>query len=250
MYLLEFRFSIFHDGKAWYIIDSLVICFHFDSICEVLTCLHFAFRALVIIFFIHLLVLFYQHGIIIHGLVWHFLFEVRLFDCMIVEHIPKYSSLNGMLFHSLFIITYWGITPSLSSSDLSHASLPLDLVVDLAGCLLGHTLLFEIIRPSVDCITFLPCCRSLWVIILGHIPSYRVCLHRYFSYHLVLSHLIRSSSCQFNLFLAIDYAYIDQSFSCQFEFGTAPISIGHLPCQFEYSESHLYWSVICLVNFS
>ena len=217
-----------------------------------MTCLHFAFRALVIILFIHQLVLFCQHGITIHGPVWHFLFEVRLFDCMIVEHIPKYSSLDGMSFHSLFTITYWGITPSLSSSDLSHASLPLDLVVDPAGCRLRHTLLFEIIKPLVDCITFWPSCWSLWVIILGHIPSYRVCLHHYFNYHLVLSHLIRSSSCQFNLFLAIDYTYIDQSFSYQFVFGTAPISIGHLPCQFEFefSDSHLYWSVICLVSFS
>ena len=136
------------------------------------------------------------------------------------------------------------------SSNLSHPSLPLDLVVDLVGCIPGHTLLFEIIRPLVDCITFWPSCGSLWVIVLGHIHSYQVCLHCYFSYHLVLSHLIRSSSCQFNLFFAIDYTYINQSFSCQFEFRTALISIGHLPCQFEYSESHLYWSVICLVSFS
>ena len=65
----DFRFNIFHDGRAWQIVDLLVtmfslwqlacwvlICLHFA--CWVLICLHFAFWALIIIVVIHQLVLF------------------------------------------------------------------------------------------------------------------------------------------------------------------------------------------------
>ena len=31
IYLLDFRFNIFHDGRAWQIADLLVMMFHFDS---------------------------------------------------------------------------------------------------------------------------------------------------------------------------------------------------------------------------
>ena len=55
--------------------------------------------------------------------------------------------------------------------------------------------------------------QSSWVVILGHIPSSRVCLHHYLSHPLVVGHLIRS-------FIIL---------SVQLEFGTAPISIDHFP---------------------
>ena len=95
-------------------------------------------------------------------------------------------------------------------------------------------------------------------------------------------HLVSHLSCQFEFFLG--RTYIDQSFSCKFEFlgphlywsvihlvssvwvfrdrtyidrsfvlsvwvcvfGTAPISIDHFPCQFEFLRSHLYRLAIFL----
>ena len=53
IHLLDFRFNIFHDSKAWQIVDLLVMMFSFwQLVCWVLICLLFAFRALVIVLFI------------------------------------------------------------------------------------------------------------------------------------------------------------------------------------------------------
>ena len=69
-----------------------------------------------------------------------------------------------------------------------------------------------IIGPFTGFIIFRPSCQSSCVVILGHIPSGRVCLHHYLSRPLVVGHLIRS-------FIIL---------SVQLEFGAAPISIDHL----------------------
>ena len=52
IHLLDFRFNIFHDGKAWQIVDLLVMMLSFWQLTWwVLICLLFAFWALVIIVF-------------------------------------------------------------------------------------------------------------------------------------------------------------------------------------------------------
>ena len=52
IYLLDFRFNIFHDGRTWQIVDLLVMMFSLWQLaCWVLICLLFAFWALVIICF-------------------------------------------------------------------------------------------------------------------------------------------------------------------------------------------------------
>ena len=54
IHLLDFRFNIFHDGRAWQIVDLLVTILSFWQLaCWELTCLLFVFRALVIIIVIH-----------------------------------------------------------------------------------------------------------------------------------------------------------------------------------------------------
>ena len=70
-----------------------------------------------------------------------------------------------------------------------------------------------IIEPFIGFIIFWPCCQSLWVVILGHIPSYRVFFNRYLSYPLALSHLIGR-----------------RHVSSVWVFRVAPISISHCPC--------------------
>ena len=160
IYLLDFRFNIFHDGRAWQIVDLLVLMLSFwQSACWVLICLFFAFRALVIIVFIRQSFLFSQHGITIHSPVWHYLFEVGHFHYMMDEHISEYSSFEAFCFSvcsslhtgaypisesmgpSTGFIHFWSscrprelhtgaYPPSPRSSDLSQASLSFDLVVD------------------------------------------------------------------------------------------------------------------------
>ena len=50
IHLLYFRFNIFHDGRAWQIVDLLVTMFSLWQLaCWVLICLFFTFWALVII---------------------------------------------------------------------------------------------------------------------------------------------------------------------------------------------------------
>ena len=72
------------------------------------------------------------------------------------------------------------------------------------------------------------------------------------------TYIDRPSSCHISLCFW-DRTYIDRSLSCQLEFGAAPISIdhllvisvcvcgtapiliGHFPCQFEFSGQHMHW---------
>ena len=89
---------------------------------------------------------------------------------------------------------------------------------------------FGIIGHFTGFIIFWPSCRSSWVVILGHIPSYRVCLHCSLSYHLALGHLIRSFILLVWVRVFRDRTYIDRSFILPIlvlVFGTAPILIGH-----------------------
>ena len=118
-------------------------------------------------------------------------------------------------FISLFVHRYiLGYTPfSKSTRPFSKLSFIFDLVVD--PCEL-HTGAYPPSLGLLDLsqtIIFWPSYRSLWVVILGHIPSCRVCLHHYLSYPLDLSHLIRSPSCQIS-----------------WSFRTVPILIGHSSC--------------------
>ena len=66
----------------------------------------------------------------IHGLIWHYLFEVRHFHYIMDERISKYNSFEA--FVSLFVHCYMlGVPPSLRALDLLvdfHS--PFDLVVD------------------------------------------------------------------------------------------------------------------------
>ena len=112
--------------------------------------------------FIHQFVLFCQHGVTIHDLVWHHLFEVECFHYMMDEHISKYNSFETLCisvcslshtkayplslsesikpstgFIHLFDLVVdprelhtGAYPPSLGSSDLSQVSLSFDLVVD------------------------------------------------------------------------------------------------------------------------
>ena len=92
IHLMDFRFNIFHDSKAWQIFYLLVMMLSFWQLaCWVLICLFFVFWALVIIVFIYQLVLFCQHGIMIHGPIWHYPFEVGHFHYMMDENISEYS---------------------------------------------------------------------------------------------------------------------------------------------------------------
>ena len=97
IHLLDFRFNIFHDSRAWQIVDLLVTMFSLWQLaCWVLFCLLFAFGALIIIVVIHQLVLFCQHGVMIHGPVWHYLSEVGHFHYMTDEHISGYNSFETL----------------------------------------------------------------------------------------------------------------------------------------------------------
>ena len=117
IHLSGFRFDIFHDGRTWLIVDLLVTMFSLWQLaCWVLFCLLFAFWALIIIVVIHQLVLFCQHGVTIHGPVWHYLFEVGHFHYMMDEHISEYNSFETHFY--LFSIAYWGIPTSPKASDL------------------------------------------------------------------------------------------------------------------------------------
>ena len=59
IHLVDFRFNIFHDGRAEQIVDLLMMMLSFWLLARlVLICLVFAFWVLVIIVFIHRLVLF------------------------------------------------------------------------------------------------------------------------------------------------------------------------------------------------
>ena len=132
--------------------------------------------------------------------------------------ISRYMVLFGITHLRLDIFITWLMSIFQSTVVLRH------FVSQFVHCyMLGHTLFFKstryfnklsftfwsscwplqvayggipsfpgIIRPFIGFIIFWPSCRSLWVIILGHIPSCRVWLHRYLSYPLALSHLIKS----------------------------------------------------------
>ena len=141
--LLDFRFNIFHDSRAWQIVDLLVTMLSLWQLaCWVLFCLLFAFWALIIIVVIHQLVLFCQHGVTIHGPVWHYLSEVGHFHCMMDEHISEYSSFET-LYILVCLLSYWGI-PLLWDHQTFHSfHSPSDLVVDPESCILGHTLLLR-----------------------------------------------------------------------------------------------------------
>ena len=96
---------------------------------------------------------------------WHFIFQ--FVHRHILGHTPffdstrPFSRLSFTFWSSCWPlqVTYWGI-PSFHGINESF----------------------------IGFIIFWPSCWSLWVVILGHILSYRVCLHRYLSYHLALSH--------------------------------------------------------------
>ena len=119
IHLLDFRFNIFHDGRAWQIVDLLVTMFSLWQLaCWVLICLLFAFWALTIIVVIHQLVLFCHHGVTIHGPVWHYLSEVGHFHYMIDEHISKYSSLEAFCIYVCSLLHTRAYAPYPGSSNL------------------------------------------------------------------------------------------------------------------------------------
>ena len=159
-----------------------------------------------------------------------------------------------------------GHTPSPRASDLPQVSFTFrSSCWPLRVAYWGIPSFPGIIGPFIGFIIFGPSSRSSWVVILGHIPSDRVCLHHYMGYPLVLGHLIRSfiilsvwvqfesgphlyrsvlfhvslsfrgrtyinrsSSCQFEFSLSQGRTYIDWSFSVLvWVFGAAPISISH-----------------------
>ena len=162
-----------------------------------------------------------------HGHIWHYLFEVRHFHYMTNEHISEYSSSETFCISVCSSLYVRAITHSLRAPDLStdfHS--PFDLVVDLYEL---HTGVYPHFLGSSD-LSRASLSFDL-VVILRHIPSSQVCLHFYLSYP--LSHLIRSSSCQFSLSFW-DGTYINRSSSYKFNsvwvFGTAPISIDNSSC--------------------
>ena len=75
---------------------------------------HFEYKSS--FFFIRQLVLFCQHGVTMHGPIWHYLFEVGHFHYMMDEHISEYNSFETHFY--LFSIAYWGIPTSPKASDL------------------------------------------------------------------------------------------------------------------------------------
>ena len=183
--------------------------------------------------------------------------------------VSRYMVLFGITYLRLDIFITWWMSIFQSTIVLRHF---ISLFVHYH--ILGHTPFSESTRPfSRLSFTFWSSCwplrvaywgipsfigiigpfisfTSLWVVILRHISSGQVWLHCHLSYPLALGHLIRSSSEQFHVNLSFwNRTYIDQSSSVSvWVFGTAPISIDHLPFQFElmFSGQHLYWSVIVL----
>ena len=55
----------------------------------------FILALVIIIVVIHQLVLFCQHGVMTHGPIWLYLFEVGHFHYMMDEHISEYSSFEA-----------------------------------------------------------------------------------------------------------------------------------------------------------
>ena len=163
--------------------------------------------------------------------------KVGHFHCMMDEHILEHSSFGAFC---------------ISVCSLSHAGAYLVLrehqpfselsftfgssCWPLRVAYLGIPSFPKIIRPCTCFIIFWPNCRSLWVVILGHIPSCWVCLHHYPRYPLALGHLIRSPSCQFSL--SQGHNFIDRP-SCEFSLS-----------QCAFLGPHLYRSVTCLVSLS
>ena len=154
---------------------------------------------------------------------------------------------------------------SLGSSDLSEASLYLDLVVD------PHELSYWGISPPFEsaCIVILvssdfgPLDQIIVHFSFSRLHLYRsvICLSvLVFWDRTYIDRSFSMSVCVFGTtpisighhlvslgFCFRDRTYIDQSFSVSVcVFGTAPISIGHFPCQFVFSRLHLYRSVIIL----
>ena len=106
IHLVEFRFNIFHDGRAWQIADLLVMMLSFWQLARwvlIFVCsLHFE----------HWSSLFYSSVsfvvsacVTIHGPVWLYLFEVGHFHCMMDEHISEYSSFET-LYISVCLLSY------------------------------------------------------------------------------------------------------------------------------------------------
>ena len=174
---------------------------------------------------------------------------------MVDEHVSEHNSFEAFCI-SVCSPLHAGAYPSLFGSTKPFSKLSFTFWSScwpLRVAYWGIPFFLGIIGPFTSFIIFWPSCRSLWGIILEHIPFGQVCLHRYLSYHLALGHLTRSSiflSRQFSL--SLDFwgcTYINQSSSCQFVFssswdrtyidrscnlsvwvwvfGTAPILIGH-----------------------
>ena len=81
-------------ADCWLISDDAFILI--VGTMSVVFCLLFSFWALVVIIvIIHQLVLFCQHGVTIHGPIWHYPSEVGHFHYMMDEHISKYSSFEA-----------------------------------------------------------------------------------------------------------------------------------------------------------
>ena len=153
----------------------------------------------------------------------------------------------------LFTVTCWGIPSSLRAPNLSADFYsPFDLVVDPYEL---HTRAYPPSLGSLDLsqasLYFDLVVDSYKFVILGHIPSYRVCLHRYPSYPLSLGHLIISPSCQFNLSFSGPHLYqlvIFLSVCIQFELGLhlyQSVIFLSVCVQFKLGP-HLYRSVIVL----
>ena len=199
--------------------------------------------------------MFCQHGVTIHGPIWHYLSEVGLFHYMIDEHISEYSSLEAFCIsvcsslhigaypflrwhqtfhrlHSPFVLVvdpyelHTGAYPhSLGSFDLSQALVSFDLFID------PHELSYwSIFTPTeFSCIVILVFSDfrpHLPIIVLVSLSRDRTYIDRSF-FHLVSLHFW-------------DRNYIDRSFVCPFQFSLSQgrtyidrPSSHHCPFQFE-----------------
>ena len=221
-----------------------------------------------------------MHGITIHGPVWHYLFEVRHFHYMKDEHILEHSNLWAFCisvcssshagayhilrdhqtfkqtFHSHFDLVvdpcelHIGAYPrSLGSSDLAHASLSFNLVVDSYELSYwGISSLAEFACIIILVILWLWATWSdhhhvslVWVKVTTlsidhHVSSVWVNVHFWDRTYIDRS-LVWSVWVQFEFFsvapISIDHFLV--SLGSVWVFRVAPISIGHSPCvRFEF----------------
>ena len=115
--------------------------------------------------------MFCQHGVTIHGLVWHYLSEIGHFHYMMDEHISEYNSFEAFCISVCSSLHTRAYPPSLRASGLPQAAFTFwSSCWLLRVIILGHTPSPRASDLPQVSFTFRSSCWPLRVVILGHTP--------------------------------------------------------------------------------